>query len=326
MPFPKTIDMKPFELVNTALQDCYSPSNVAVIDSLLFILDSKELFQFVKIYHKNRFTPLGGFGKIGKGPGEYINPTNISVNEGLKIVMFLESPRKRINCFKLGSAINNPSGNPSPCLRYPIDDSLMPISSFFLLDNWHVMVSTSRSNACYTIIDSVGTIVESFGDIAQDRQGLSQFAFNNFYSRPFAYSAERRQAISAFMKFDAIQTYNFGTNVTETYRGINYKRVLPEVAPDGVNILNTYLAFASIKQHGPLIFASFLGGITFNPADYSSTLPSDILVFNWQMKPVARLKFPVQIEDFAVDGSNIYVISSCTETSLSVYSLESLNL
>lgn len=317
--FPRIIDMGNCLVTNPALKNCYNIDYILIVDSLLIILDTKDDYRFIKIYNKRTFEPLGGFGRLGQGPNEYFNPFYLRVNKQHKVLTFAEPPKRLIHGFKLDDILQKKE-EPNPFFTTRIDSKLIPISSYCFLNDSNLLLSTTADSSIYTLIDTKGTVIKTFGCLNEKKEGLKQYFYNCFFTQYFVYNEEKNEAIYGYQYFDMLNKLNLNNGSISRIYGSNYKKFKPEIMNGCLH--NNYAAFYNLKQDSQFVYAPFLGKPFFNVKDYSTNYATEILVFNWDLKPVARLKFPNPIIDFDVDDSNIYVLTNNHENQLLVFSLD----
>lgn len=276
------------------------------------------------MFDKRTFEPLGGFGKIGRGPNEYINPTRIKVNKSLGLISFLQSPVCRIVGVRLNEIIRNVE--PTPLISFQISQKLMPVASgYYILDNKKLLLSTTTDSSLFTLIDNNSNIIKTFGSLKTKEKNLTTFSTNGFYKHSFVHNSGKNIIVSGYQYFDLLQKLDLNNGIVNSLYGKNYKVNKPQVAESG-DILNNYLAFYNFKNDNHYVYASFLGNPFFNIKDLTSNYATDLLVFDWDLKPIARLKFLHSIVDFDIDDDKIYVLSSDLENPLMVFTFDKKNL
>lgn len=314
--FPKVIQMDQYLDSNPVFNDNYRFDNIAILDSTLIILNSQDNYGFIKLYNKNTFESLGSFGRLGRGPNEFINPYYLKVNKKENTLMFVESPKRIIVGYKFKDILKNKDSNPLFLVK--IKPELVPVSSYYMLNDSTFIFSTTSDSSLYTIVNKDGLILHSIGVRNNKYNKLKPYTYNSLYTNYFVYNEELNISITGYEKFDLIEKFDFKNNTIQHLFGVNYNNLKPEISSND-DILNNYAALYKIKNDKNYIYAPFLGEPFFNEENLSVKYGSEILVFDWCLKPIARLSFSCQIKDFEIDGSLLYIISDNIDNPLLIF-------
>lgn len=317
--FATTVDMS--VSANPELPYCRKPVNVDLLDSLIVIGEFQDVSGVVKIYSKSTFRHLGSFGTIGKGPNEYIAPGMLKVSTNTKSIWFIDYPKIKFIGVKVNAILQKGEEESiSPSIEFSFPVNLMPIFSYHVKSDSTVLLPCSTDSSLFSVIDMHGKLIEKLGPAHESQNKIPQLSKNYFYSRFMAFNEQREIAICAYYFHDRITQYCFRENTYKELIGRGYTEQAPQVLNDG-NVVNNRVYFLSVKSNRDLVYALYLGGDYHNP-DFTRNDPKNIFVFDWDLNPVANLKFSCPITDFAVDSSGrIYVLTSDNSNPLKVFQL-----
>lgn len=316
--FPASISM------NNYLKNSYETSLMLnprfnIIDSIIVVLDKKFTDGFIRIFDSRTLKLISSFGKIGRGPNEYIDPAYIQVDKKRRQIWFIDYPKTTFYCFNLKDALA--SDNPPAIHSFSFDRNLMPIFNYHFMKNGNILIPTTTDTCLYTEITKRGEISKTYGVLKEPRKNMSQMEYNYFYYRNIAYNEDLNIAVGTYTFLDKIMCYNLNNNSTSYYLGSKYEEIEPEVG--GGNVFNNWQSYTlQICSTKDFVFASYLGD-EYTLADYSANYPTEIHVFDWNMKPTAKLLFPDPIIKFDInEQGEIFVFANTTEKPFQVYQLD----
>lgn len=290
-----------------------------IVDSIIVVLDKKFTDGFIRIFDSKTLKLVSSFGKIGRGPNEYIDPAYIQVDKKRRQIWFIDYPKTTFFCFNLEDALA--SGNPSVIHSFSFDRGLMPIFNYHFMKNGNILISTTTDTCLYTEINKKGEIFKTYGTSKEPRKNMDQMEYNYFYYRNIAFNEDLEVAIGTYTFLDKAMHYDFKTNHATYYIGEKYEDIEPVVG--GGNVFNNWQSYTlQICNTNDFVFSSYLGD-EYTLADYSANYPTEIHVFDWNMKPIVRLIFPDPIIKFDInEQGEIFVFANTTEKPFQVYQLD----
>jgi len=295
------------------------PVKMLANDSVLIIIDLSTDTLF-RVFSQPDLTYLGWFGKKGRGPNEfvYIDPSGTRFyNETLQIVDLR-------NIYLITFTSSSISNNYTIKERIPIPGELLTFNHVFRLDTNKfcgvcLLRASQESLDCFNrstkeifsfldypdfIKDTPENEKRSIYSFSLDiKPDLSQFALNYTYS-------------------PLLRICNLkGEIIHETFiKGLPEQILFQNLGKRTNNLLNGISYYKDIKTTNKFIYLFYYpqGGVRINEHRYEnySIGQKELHIFNWQGKPLARIK---------LDKSTLSFVPSCDDRYLYYTSEKSPN-
>lgn len=267
------------------------------------------------------FEPLAHFGEMGNGPDELINPAVLSIDRYNKNIWFIDFPKQTFYAYNIENMLKT-GGKSEPLKKFKVESELLP-SSFYVKADGTILLPTSADSSQFTLINDSGKVVETFGVTNEKDYNLPQYLFNYFYTKSLVYNPKLNVSICPFLFMDRIVRFNFTTNSVNYFYGNKYKEVKPDVVDQ--NLMNSveYYSIGGARGTSKFVFAPYLGAESYSvDKEMIVNSPTEIHVFNWDAKPIAKLRFTdaVKMFDVSEDGY-MYVFHDATENLIRIYKL-----
>ncbi len=151
---------------------------IEIFDNSIFILDCSNAMSLLEFDLEGRF--LRKFGKIGKGPGEYIKPMNFSIDKQGKKILVFDDRLKRITYF-------NRNGSFYKDIKIPfITREICVLDSNTIICNNRKAQNKGNKLGVYchflTQISSHGELISNLHPYNEDVLGLRYRDNTDFYS------------------------------------------------------------------------------------------------------------------------------------------------
>jgi hypothetical protein len=300
-------DMKVVDLEgqNLNITNVFEPNGMIIIDSLLFIVDSKGEFCF-HVFNTNTFRPVVEFGRKGRGPDEFIDPVIINhvVNTTGRpeVLSIFDRSRKRISYVSIPSI----PGNPDTIIK---SENLPPE-----MGKVAGIIYSDDSNAIYIPYEEDFSGRFSIYDYAEENQTFTPFLpspgfkihANNLYP-VYATSSyctdENREmfvAIPALMgelDFFGLSGTYLHTSVIERRRELRKAREKELV----FNVPGVYYYLSSISAVDDRIYVLICRK---EYPDFKSVSDAQIYVFDWDGNAYIRYGLDREITQIAFDRRN----------------------
>lgn len=316
--FNKTINFDSVSFTAPSINGLCEVWDIANADSFLILGDVRDVNGYIKVINKQNYKQVAQFAKQGNGPNEYINPGILSYDKASGNIWFLDGPKHQCISFSIDKAISQ--ADPMPRKTVTIDPFLAVFSSFHALADDNLIISSNAdSTSLYTVISPDGNIKKTLGEGTNKwYDGMNLVSYNMFYNRFSVINESKELAISAYNYFDKVELCNLKNgSVRVLHTTKSNAEVKPIIGEDGFNIYNERCTYMYAAQWDGYVFFSYLGGNFFN-AGANYNLPKEIHVFDWELNPIAKMEFPFEIQSFAIDSKNIYLITN-EEKQLVIY-------
>lgn len=291
--FKETFELKA-EVINDSYLFQYA-QNALIYDSLLFFTD-KSQENTVHIFNRNTGDFIKSFAAKGKGPGEIITLSSISIDKNSESIKVNDQVSKTIMSYDIKELINNQeiychsfsisdeavNGN---FLRF-IKDSLYLTTGFFD----HILLTNGRK----TITIYNNPVIDN--TIFKDGKEWSKFMQN----------AVGRASLDGYRYVEG-SLYGGIMNIYDIYSDHIQQKVMKNffkpIFDDEQRVTSeTIFGFCSFDVSDRYIYA--LIHAKTNP----TTMPNTIWKFDWEGQPIAKYNCDYCIESFAVleDEGMIY--------------------
>lgn len=322
--FKDTIIMDSYFTKTFKLDSCRSPMSIQIVDSLAFVCD-QNINELIKIYKISNFEYLGGFIKTGKGPNEYLAPGPPSIDRRYNMLWFNDFAKTTLFGFSIEDILTY-GPKATPVNQIPFDQQLMPITTFNILSDTSILVSSSVDASFFTILNNSGSMTRLniknpiYRDEFHSHFNM-QHLYNQYYSRSSVYNDSLKRAICAFSLHDCLVLSNLSNNETKTLLFSDIEESTPNIIDK--NVVIDKVSYFSLIESGEFVFGSYLGG-EINDENYNTNYPNRVHVFDWNLNPIAELIFSTPIVDFSVYKNLIYVITTNENQEVAVYKIPPL--
>ncbi|QKG79189.1 BF3164 family lipoprotein [Tenuifilum thalassicum] len=298
------------------------PNSIRVSDTLLFILDIKDVSGFLKIYSKKDFHLIKTFGEIGKGPNEFLNPHLSYVNTKKNVIFLSDVAGKKLYKIDLKKLIFSKVTTLSD---YSISykEYYQLFSSFALSSDGKFYASGPKGYDRFVLWDSAFNISNLGGKPLEDWD-LEEPIRSLFYFNFLVYDSINHSIFCAYLNKDRICKFDINSKKTFEIFGKKHKDKRPESI--GLNGLNQdYRAFGDLKIWETNLIAPYLGDnqIYYKNDGYEFVWPQKLLVFDLNLNPKVILKLNHQILSMDIDESGLlYILTPDEENKLYIYNLK----
>ncbi len=292
--------------------------DLKVNDQFIFTLDIRDPAASIKIYDRKTLELLGKFGVLGKGPGELLNPADLTYSSFNNILWLNSQPPGTIFGVKIDpSAVQNSQ----LLLGCKLPDGLID-GVIFNSDTTYLVSYTDEKQSHVLQFSCDGTNKKVIAKNIENQEIKDPFVRLIFYSRSSAYDSEQNYLFSAFWNHDIITRTNIVTGDVLKYclpKGRFSK--LKKDTSDPNFAVDQWLSFSRIQCKNGLIFASYRG----NKKRRDAHTPNKILVYDYELNPIKLLVFdnPVSGFDITEDGL-LYILNPENPGSFQIYDLKGI--
>lgn len=280
------------------------PLEIAMSDTLLVAKDDIGNKYFTLIDIKNNRL-VNRFGDKGKGPDEFMYPSNISINRFDNILEFTTSNPIAHNRFSLNGAAKNSPLTSSKKRVFSFKDDSPSYITWFPALNCYIANGMFLAGK-YAIINEYDTITKVFGDLppSKYREEIDNFLLCDAYQGFIKSRPDGKKVAQVSLRCDLIDVINADGTI------IRFQTYNPEIAViDGMVAISreSPYGFSSMATTDKYIYALY-SGRTFNEYAMSALLCEKIYVFNWDLQPVCSYTLSTEAISIAVnsDDSKLY--------------------
>lgn len=304
--FPNEVDMGSVRVEELKIESCFSPTDIFVHDSVMLINELRDENMFLKIYNSQTVDFINGFGAIGNGPNEYINPSLFKVYPHYDAFWLMEPPKRLIHRIPLNQMISEAENGFIPNTSIKLQNQMMMITDYHQMSDTTLLVYNPTGDNLFAELDVNGNTVRTYGSNNNKKISENQIA-NIIYNRG-VFTIHNNKAFLFYNLLNKITRFDFETMDRSDRLGNNFTYIKPEVHASG-NLLNSYTSFASYANiYNNLLLIAYNGGQSFNEEEMRPNYANTILVFDEHTNPVAKLNFPFGIQNLTICNRGILYI------------------
>lgn len=312
--FPRKFDLQA-EIIT--IPSVNNPRYIRIIDSCLIIVESAAVPNFIKVFRKDSFIYLSSAGRLGKGPGEIVNPAIICVDRENRRVWCPDWGKNKIWLFPLDSILQN--SNYLPTFSVPIPLKSKPLRNLtiynqdiFAFPSFSIFISFLNHSG--EVIDSMG-IKNPFEIDFWDKTSLADLPYI------FTFKHDRTKVFIASLSKNFIGGIDFNGEKQFTINGPQIKN---KVILSNWDKIGTYAQLVSDEQYVYCLYSGKVRGIFLKEQlKYDPQYPDKIHVFDWDGNPVAliQLEYPLFFFDLDNEENKIFGIDPKMRPSIICYEL-----
>jgi hypothetical protein len=300
-----------------AFEDIFKPVRLYIKDSILFTVNQSQEY-FVTAYNLNSTEKIGDFMPFGSGPDEVL---------GIRSIQFADSSvwifdRMRQNLFKYSfeQFLYNREIVPSMKTQTDNTDRILIVDSLLLTN------SMSRHEARFSIYDMTGNFLKDAGELPDAGIDMTELERLESYFCDIALNPVDKSVFVAYMNTDLIEIYDKnGTLKTRRHGPEHFFPVRKQMSSDGGIRVRSVPGATRDAYFWPVAFEdeiwTIYSGKAFDPSVKDAFLCNDILVFDWNGRPVRHYITDIPFFSIAIDRANsaIYGITLNPEFSIVKY-------
>ena len=268
-----------------------------VVDSLLIMADYR-FDKYIYIFNINTGELLCTSGRKGRGPGELITPTQISINKQTKDLYVHDYGKHKLFCYSIPEIL---AGSDLPYEEIALNQALAKQDHIsFYKDS--LFISHGYNNRL--LIASLGDYKiednEPYPEIVSPVKDWNLFLQNWSCS---TFDPDRNRYVRATLIGGIMEIFTISNKgVQLEQRHFFYEPLFEKKGSLYLPVPETVYGFRLLAASKMYIYASMIG--LTNP----QSLPKTIYRFDWQGIPVDCIETPYEIENFIVseDDSCIY--------------------
>lgn len=256
---------------------------------------------------------LGGFGRIGNGPEEYLNPS-ISSLHNYKSELIIQDMRY-IRKIQLQEGVV--SNNTIRIVDQKKTPSALRMINNFRFINDSMSLGLKLSNAEKQLFVSNMKTDKCFWwiDFPMFYKNIPVPLLGNLYYKKVEVSHSRNRIVFAFHKFPMIQIYDLnGKLIRSTYIDEGPKQITLRLKGGQIDYLGSYLYYDRLYTTEDYIYALF-NVMEVGTKEILHGNTKQLHIFDWEGNPVARINVSEELNLFAVDKNNsdFYFVKSNVE-------------
>jgi len=287
------------------IDNCFSPIEIFVYDSIIILNDTRDANMFLKMFSQSGDF-INGFGAIGNGPNEYINPSLFKVYPQYDAFWLMEPPKRLIHRIPLNQMVSSAENGFTPTATIQLQGQMM-INDYYQISDSTLLVYNPTSDNLFSEMDVNGNILKSYGSNFNKEISDNFNATFVYYRGVFTIS--NCKAFLFYNMLNKITKFDFKTMDRTDRLGDNYIDIIPDIHESG-NLTNNYSSFVSnVSAYNNLLFVVYNGDQIYNEEQMRANYSNTILAFDEDVQPVAQLSFPFDILNITICKKGmLYVI------------------
>jgi hypothetical protein len=295
------------------LNENYKHARIIFYDSLCILTNTPGNKHQIHLYNR-KYEYIISSGLTGKGPGEITNPFPAVLDKKNKAIWMMDMGRRKLLKFPVDSMLSNTDFLPHKFV--PITDACPIIVQYFPYKNGLFSFSDFYSeNALISFSNQSGKLVDSLqikkSEILKNLENIN----NNQFNATFIYEKHPQKDIFAlaYQYSDKIAIINSKGDVLSISQGPDIINQVPDAS--NMAIISCYTDIHCDKNY---IYALYSGHPILDE-NMELIFPGIIHVFDWNGKPVAKLKLPLPVMVFTLDNKTNRFVSFSQLTGGIVY-------
>lgn len=268
-----------------------------VVDSLLIMADYR-FDKYIFIFNKNTGELLCTSGRKGRGPGELITPTQISINKQTKDLYVHDYGKHKLFRYSIPELL---AGSDLPQEEITLNQTLAQQDHIsFYKDSLFISRGYNNRLLIASLKDYKIEDNEPYPEIVSPAKDWNLFLQNWSCS---AFDPNRNRYVRATLIGGIMEIFTISHKDIELkQRHFFYEPLFEKRGTLYLPVPETIFGFRHLAASEKYIYASIIGQT--NP----KKLPKTIYRFDWKGKPVDCIETPYEIENFIVsdDDSHIY--------------------
>ena len=291
-------------------EELKNPHRMLLRDSIL-IISNKNTDRLISVFNVTQQKSIGEFLHSGKGPHELTAVSSMSLNENSDLLLVNDHLMNKVFVYDLKHLDEIPF---QPSLVIAPETKLENIQ--FLSED--ILVGRpgfgEKADARVTLLNKEGKTHKSFGSFPESQIEIPEMALNRAYEFIPVGKSGDDSLVALFNKItDLIELYDTDGNLLKRMHGpdqfhpiIEMKNRNNAFVPAFVNG-ETRQAFQNPIERGGKLWVKYSGDAIDNYDTFFY-----ILVFDWELNPIARYKLSENILSFDVDIAKriIYVLAT----------------
>ncbi|NOU62025.1 BF3164 family lipoprotein [Marinifilum caeruleilacunae] len=283
-----------------------NPISIQIIDSLILIMNKNSEY-YLDVFSKKNGNYLGASIKKGRGPKELSRAISIDRSEHNKSIDIFTRVPKKVNTITVKNLFQDTSFVPVKTREFKIDDG----SCYHVKRTKNYFIGTgSFSHGMYAIFNSEGVLIGNHGAFPSLQKG------QNLESR------QKGRLFQGFLKVkEGSNRFVFATNCSEILE-INeilhdsiqeikkYHYRLPDFLMSKNRVVKrkeSIMGYCCLEASDEYIFALYTEK-TLKEYMSNPFVADNILVFDWNGKPIKRFKLDIGLNSIAYDKDSKSII------------------
>ena len=284
------------------------------LDGLLVLKLMNDTFHFALV-DPSRRELLCRFGRLGRGPGEYLAiGSRISVRDSC--LVFLDMARKEIVRLRLGEVLASPDAPPAETERFPYTASFRPID---IAPAQGVKIAVGAfPDSSLGMLDDNGEVLDVKIPYPFAYDGIEDIYKGAVYQSEIEVAKAGDRFVRRYFASDLFEIYGIENRSVRKIAASNcvHPPKLHYKPRPGIPYAIDYeesvagLLHMSVTDEG--IYLSFSDESYARAAD-NGLQSNELLFFDWSGNPVVKYLLPIEIGPFCVDGDWLYAVRDRVE-------------
>lgn len=308
--FANTKELKDRELLSYYISE--NPSQIRIVDSLLLVTNSGTE-KLIQVFNRNEKSYSGSFLQLGRAANEVLTaPRYIDYSSRLNKLWVHDKMTSRILAYDLGQ-VNDPE-NLVPVFSITtkdlLDNIILLSSEKLIATPWNLFNVDYRIG----IADFSGNLISSFGEFPDSPSSGFGFGLPEVFSSRIVVNEDESKVMLFGRNTDRIELYDTeGTLLKALHGPDHFSPIFGAESNDRMSRIITLDGQTRCAYYDPVV-----AGDGYIWVSYSGSFIEDndrsikrIMVFDWEMNPVALYHFPHHIVSFDVDTEQqtIYILA-----------------
>jgi len=304
--FPKTEKWEFKQLSNISY---YMPPKMKIINDNYLVLLTNKNNSIIQIIDIDNGKLLKSFGKKGQGPGEFVGAsmTLFTPSAPDKFWIF-DVTLRRLTQYNINTVLDLNIFEPDTIVNISSDAGCPFTFCCLNCDNF-VASGALKSRLCF--YNSKGDTIKTNGYIPGKRdKNTPSFVHFQAYQGALNTNYHAKKIAISNLAGDLLEVYDFKGNILKTIHGPDlfvpeYKR-----SSNTAGITNKESGYFDLCSSANYIYCNYSGEISEDITDWTVSLGKNILIFDWEGKPIKRVKTDIRLGyiDVSDERNTIYAI------------------
>lgn len=282
--------------------------NIEVMDSLLVLRHGLDDYFFSFLNHTSG-NLITRWGKVGKGPNEYISiSSDISIVENN--IVFANNHKKGVDYIPIPDILLTPDSVEIIREAYEYDKSHRP-RQVALVGNKKVFVG-SFDVGNFMITDSAGCIIPHPFDYVFDLGEVKGIYRGSAFQAKVRSNLDTKFAIR-ILSTDLFEIYELNGNTVERIYSSDYKSIPPAVQIPGrannYGLKKADYPAGIVKMTVSNEFICLLySDLPYKESKQKDLSSNELLFFDWEGNKIAKYVLPFQVSNICLDDKYVYTV------------------
>jgi len=304
--FPKTEKWEFERLSNISF---FTPPKINIINNKYLVVLAETDGKLIQIIDVDNGKILKCFGRKGQGPGEFVgaNSTLYTPSDSDKFWIY-DVTLRRLTQYNIKDILRKNTFKPDTVFNIS-SDAGTPLKFCCLNSDTFVAMGALKNRLCF--YDSKGDTMQTAGYIPGKKENsVSNFTHLQAYQGALNTNYHAKKIAICSFAGDLLEVYDYNGNILKTVHGPDLFVPEYETVQNHARVTSLMCGYFDLCSTSKYIFCNYSGERRNDKKDWTVALGKNILIFDWEGKPIKRVKTDIRLGyiDVSEERNTIYAI------------------